>query len=78
MRELFTPNAECTMPDATIIPSTDASEHAPQGLEPAAPATPVRKRPKPGERRIQILQALASMLEPVSYTHLTLPTSDLV
>ena len=51
------------MPDATIIPSTDASEHAPQGLEPAAPATPVRKRPKPGERRIQILQALASMLE---------------
>jgi TetR/AcrR family transcriptional regulator len=28
-----------------------------------APATPVRKRPKPGERRIQILQTLASMLE---------------
>ena len=27
------------------------------------PATPVRKRPKPGERRVQILQALASMLE---------------
>ena len=26
-------------------------------------ATPARKRPKPGERRIQILQALASMLE---------------
>jgi TetR/AcrR family transcriptional regulator len=26
-------------------------------------ATPVRKRPKPGERRIQILQALATMLE---------------
>ena len=25
--------------------------------------TPVRKRPKPGERRVQILQALASMLE---------------
>ena len=25
--------------------------------------TPVRKRPKPGERRIQILQALATMLE---------------
>ena len=24
---------------------------------------PVRKRPKPGERRIQILQALATMLE---------------
>jgi TetR/AcrR family transcriptional regulator len=28
-----------------------------------AVATPVRKRPKPGERRIQILQALAAMLE---------------
>ena len=26
-------------------------------------ATPARKRPKPGERRIQILQTLASMLE---------------
>ena len=26
-------------------------------------ALPVRKRPKPGERRVQILQALASMLE---------------
>lgn len=32
--------------------------------EPAAEAAaPARKRPKPGERRIQILQALASMLE---------------
>ena len=30
--------------------------------EPEAAATP-RKRPKPGERRVQILQALASMLE---------------
>ena len=26
-------------------------------------ATPVRKRPKPGERRVQILEALAAMLE---------------
>ncbi len=26
-------------------------------------ATPLRKRPKPGERRVQILQALAAMLE---------------
>ena len=30
------------------------------GAEPSAPA---RKRPKPGERRVQILQTLASMLE---------------
>ena len=29
----------------------------------AASAAPARKRPKPGERRIQILQTLASMLE---------------
>ena len=27
------------------------------------PARVVRRRPKPGERRIQILQALAAMLE---------------
>jgi TetR/AcrR family transcriptional regulator len=27
------------------------------------PGAPVRKRPKPGERRVQILQALATMLE---------------
>jgi len=30
---------------------------------PTPPAPPVRKRPKPGERRVQILQALATMLE---------------
>jgi TetR/AcrR family transcriptional regulator len=29
----------------------------------SAPAATVRKRPKPGERRVQILQTLASMLE---------------
>ncbi|MEI7784312.1 MAG: nucleoid occlusion factor SlmA [Betaproteobacteria bacterium] len=35
-----------------------------QAESPAAPIdTPVRKRPKPGERRVQILQALATMLE---------------
>jgi len=31
--------------------------------EPAAAIAPVRKRPKPGERRVQILRTLASMLE---------------
>jgi TetR/AcrR family transcriptional regulator len=31
--------------------------------EAAAPAAPARKRPKPGERRVQILQTLAAMLE---------------
>jgi TetR/AcrR family transcriptional regulator len=42
------------MSDADLNPSAGSSDAA---------ATPARKRPKPGERRIQILQALASMLE---------------
>ncbi|RYX89507.1 MAG: nucleoid occlusion factor SlmA [Comamonadaceae bacterium] len=42
--------------DETVDPDTD-----PQTAD-AAPAAP-RKRPKPGERRVQILQALAAMLE---------------
>ncbi|MGY8903668.1 MAG: nucleoid occlusion factor SlmA [Burkholderiales bacterium] len=33
------------------------------GVPVASPGAVVRKRPKPGERRVQILQALASMLE---------------
>src|SRR4051812_42777885 len=41
------------MPDAELSPSA----------LPAASDTPARKRPKPGERRVQILQALAMMLE---------------
>lgn len=36
---------------------------APAQVAPAAGEPPVRKRPKPGERRIQILQTLAAMLE---------------
>ena len=42
--------------------STDAAADL---VAPAAvpPTAPVRKRPKPGERRVQILQTLASMLE---------------
>ena len=50
-------------PPATEPVATDAD------IEVAAPAdetsgkAPVRKRPKPGERRVQILQTLASMLE---------------
>lgn len=43
------------MPDS----QTSLSEAEPSGEAPAV----VRKRPKPGERRIQILQALAEMLE---------------
>jgi TetR/AcrR family transcriptional regulator len=43
-----------------IPPLDDAA--ATQAEEPAA-APPVRKRPKPGERRVQILETLAGMLE---------------
>ena len=42
------------MSDVDQNPAEQASDSA---------AAPARKRPKPGERRIQILQALASMLE---------------
>jgi TetR/AcrR family transcriptional regulator len=54
---------------ASVPPvETDAAAVAPEGVpaehaDEAAPAAPVRKRPKPGERRIQILQTLAGMLE---------------
>ncbi|MFC6283204.1 MULTISPECIES: nucleoid occlusion factor SlmA [Polaromonas] len=42
-----------------LVPDAEPSPHAT-----SAPAeTPVRKRPKPGERRVQILEALATMLE---------------
>ena len=41
------------MPDADALVPSPAVD----------PAPPVRKRPKPGERRVQILQALAAMLE---------------
>jgi len=43
-------------------PSTDATPLA-ISAETDNPAAAVRKRPKPGERRVQILQALAAMLE---------------
>ena len=40
------------------------SDLSPLSSEPGnEPAAPVRKRPKPGERRVQILEALATMLE---------------
>ena len=55
------------MPDAlTQFPET-LQDQAPVGhvhdVVPAATSAATRKRPKPGERRVQILQALASMLE---------------
>jgi TetR/AcrR family transcriptional regulator len=47
-------------PDAAIPPAVEAAD---QEAVPAETSTPARKRPKPGERRVQILQTLASMLE---------------
>jgi TetR/AcrR family transcriptional regulator len=41
----------------------DHPEPTPGAESTTAPAAAVRKRPKPGERRVQILQALAQMLE---------------
>jgi len=52
--------------DAALAESTAEPESAalqPLSVVSAAVAPPVRKRPKPGERRIQILQMLATMLE---------------
>jgi TetR/AcrR family transcriptional regulator len=46
------PDAESSSPPALSSTASDRES-----------AAPVRKRPKPGERRVQILQALASMLE---------------
>jgi TetR/AcrR family transcriptional regulator len=50
-----------TLPDA---PDSDtATETVIDTVIETAPAKVVRKRPKPGERRVQILQALAAMLQ---------------
>jgi len=55
------------MIDAAEPDATGASASVETGATPIDSATaavpPARKRPKPGERRVQILQTLASMLE---------------
>jgi len=43
--------------ETSLAPAVDADE------APAATGAPQRKRPRPGERRVQILQTLAAMLE---------------
>jgi TetR/AcrR family transcriptional regulator len=50
------------MPDSTDHAAPEPSVPAEAAADEPAPA-PTRKRPKPGERRVQILQTLASMLE---------------
>src|SRR3954464_13983521 len=48
------PSIAQPMSDAELSPAATTAEAA---------TAPARKRPKPGERRVQILQALAMMLE---------------
>jgi TetR/AcrR family transcriptional regulator len=56
------PDPIVPVPDAAVQVRNDAPPD--DGMaDAAASATPARKRPKPGERRIQILQTLAAMLE---------------
>jgi TetR/AcrR family transcriptional regulator len=50
------------MPDV-LNPSEESPDTVQQESASAVPLVVVRKRPKPGERRVQILQALAAMLE---------------
>ena len=53
-----------TLPDAPPETQAHADDGAGEDVgAPAPAASPVRKRPKPGERRVQILQTLARMLE---------------
>jgi TetR/AcrR family transcriptional regulator len=49
--------------DAEAVQDLPDDTVADAASEPAAPPERVRKRPKPGERRVQILQTLAAMLE---------------
>ena len=49
--------------DSTGTGADTAADTAADSGADTAVATPARKRPKPGERRVQILQTLASMLE---------------
>jgi len=50
-------------PPATEPVATDADVELATPVDEPSGKAPVRKRPKPGERRVQILQTLASMLE---------------
>lgn len=64
------------MPDALTQPNEPLEDNAQAGqgadaLDVSSTASTVRKRPKPGERRVQILQALASMLEQPSGERIT-------
>jgi TetR/AcrR family transcriptional regulator len=55
------------MPDQPLSPAEMTAErvavHEAPGGDAASESVPARRRPKPGERRVQILQTLAAMLE---------------
>jgi TetR/AcrR family transcriptional regulator len=57
----MSPHADPSVPSEPV--PVAAAPEASAVPEAAAASAPARKRPKPGERRIQILQTLASMLE---------------
>ena len=65
MSDAYSPQA--AQAAAAAVPSSPTSAPAPAEITPDAPPTPptppTRKRPKPGERREQILRALATLLE---------------
>jgi TetR/AcrR family transcriptional regulator len=54
---------EITMPSPQAGQDASEDDATDVRAEPAAADAPARKRPKPGERRVQILQTLAAMLE---------------
>ncbi|PND37845.1 nucleoid occlusion factor SlmA [Paucibacter aquatile] len=49
-----------SVPESTAVPVDAPSA---ESSDPVTAAPPARKRPRPGERRVQILQTLAGMLE---------------
>lgn len=49
-----------SVPESTAVPVDAPSA---ESSDPVTAAAPARKRPRPGERRVQILQTLAGMLE---------------
>ena len=58
------PECPCHPRHPTLVTASPEASNPVEGEEPvAAPSPAARKRPRPGERRVQILQTLARMLE---------------
>jgi len=62
VRKLLT-NTESPMSESEVLSPVSNPENSAEDASVAPALAPARKRPKPGERREQILQALATMLE---------------